>query len=394
VATAKTLEQIAADKELGPFALGAYQEALDVLDAVFDASQATILANQDDPKPLEVISDVATRQNVYRTNLEALAKRLKAKITIRPAKTLPDTTRMLATAKGDFARTNRENIRKELAEQAAAEGAVAALFADAATPAGYARFAQGEPMRYEMERRLLEMGAEIRRMIVRCGISSVSPISLQLHEIPNDVKSVLASISGVPHTACVISWPMDRIVAKANSEFARIAASVTRREGYQNDAILAEQTSADYFAAAVRDFGGGEAQVLADLREALITTGKWHESDPEFSTLVAKKKRIDAIAASLDTITPGTTRDKNLRAERDALIVDVQNLEPAIEQRRLSQIRELFGQAIAGKSDARTAIEGIITAPGAVFPSGFVQAVINSQFEKAARLLIAKPSRK
>jgi hypothetical protein len=395
MATAKTLDQITADKELGPFALSEYREAIATLDGVFDRYGDALAAGQDVAKHLDGIIDVSTRRNAYTTNLEGLAKRMKVKVTIPPAKTLPDITRMLAHAGGDFTRTNRENIRKELTEQAAAEGAVAALFADAATPAGYARFAQGEPMRFEMERRILEMGAEIRRMIVRCGISSVSPISLQVHEIPNDVKSLLASLSGIPSTACITSWPMDRIVAKSNSEFARIAESVKRLEGYRNDATIAEQTSADYFRQAINDFAGGENQCLADLRQELITQRKWHESDPDFPSLQRKRKRIEEITAELDTIAPGTSRERNRREERDRVIQEVADLEPAIEQRRLSQIRELLAQAIAGKADARTAIETIVTEPGAEFPSGFAQAVVNARFEKAAAILIAaKPSRK
>jgi hypothetical protein len=392
MATAKTLDAMVA--VFGPFCLAEYKHAVNILDGEFDTHAAALAAGQDVPRHLELVTDVSGRRLIYAEIATGLAKRLNTKCSLPPPRELPDLARILAKLNGrDFTLQNRDDIRKATAELAEAERELQSIGPTAATAEGYAFAGQGSSIRFGLEQELAGLGRVIRERLRRWGSSSTRPEPPQLHEIELDLRALIRALSSVPATG-IPCWPMDALVKRWNAAFARVAAASSRLDNLRSDAAIAEQTTAEAFTAAVRDFGGGENQFLADLRQELRSQKRWHESDPQWPELERKRKRLDTIPAELDRTESGTTRHQKLVAEHNALVSDLAELEPAIELRRLAELREVYQQAAAGKADALKAIVDIITAPDSVLPENLRQAIANTRFENAAAQAIAKLSRK
>lgn len=358
------------------------------LDGLLKSRLELIQSGQHPSKHIDAVKDIRSRRQIYQARAVALAGLLKTKPNIPPAPAIPAALEFVSRfPEGSTIKASVDREAQKARQQLTAiEAEIGSTIGILGSPERYSAAGDGTSRSFAENRELTSLGWSVRRKLTQLEGRPLAGLKQpERHEIEVDVRNMVSQVGRIgTFERTPARWPQDGFLIKLGDALAR--QRELRSAIAENQSFLASGQSlvAARVKAAVES-AGGDQQILADLREALISAGKWREADPEYPQLTGMKARMSAIMTRLDGAAAGSTTEKNLRTEHAGLISSAEALEPAIELRRLSQIGALLASASTGLEDARDAVEQVVrTAPAGTFPTGFAEALADARFDRAA----------
>ena len=327
---------------------------------------------------VKLVSDLASRRNVYRARLDAVRAFLGRECDPEPSLVLPDLVRLLPD--GDVkARLDAalRSARAELADVSAEISDIRALAGDddayrrAGTPPGN-RFQELSAVALNAIRQITTMEHMISGVVL-------SPWTKAEREL---------AAAQIPRLAHHERGPQDNLLERLSSLLSRKRSLDARIASLEGDSTATAKAVGAKVAQAITVAGGRRA-AIGSIQAAELLSGKLPSS---LAPLQAAAKRAEAerdkVAKDLEPLTavgitagPAVDDLTGLKAEADAKLKAAWK---DLAEAHKAEAEQLIERALSGDETARAALERLATTFGRAFPSGFAEAIAAAKIERLA----------
>lgn len=193
------------------------------------------------------------------------------------------------------------------------------------------------------------------------------------------VRAIEEIDASLGHHAMLLrrSGRVDQYAALAGPEVERRETLLSRASRLNEARKALTPAVARMVGAAVEEAGGFDRVALL-VRQAIMATGPWPGPDHRLEELEAKLLEASERMKRLRSIDPQlqeTPMAEAARAERDALLPEVEARRLEVERAAIGRIEATVRGAISGEAEALSRLVGHAKATPSAFPDGFVRAL-------------------